>query len=105
MAKRRATMLHSCDHHVVVADHDRGQIIVGRPAKDGVALASGETLHHFNSQDGTLEEVYSHGHAPLDDVQSTAPETRDGPAQVATPAYRSGWDNIFGKPKGNAMLN
>ncbi len=57
------------------------------PLKDGQALPPGREVLCIEPLEGDLHKVTSlYGAKEL-----------SGPAQVATPAYRSGYDRIFGK--------
>ena len=50
-------------------------------AKDGQALLPGQTLYHTDHDGKVVSSVRAPG---------------VGPAKVNTPAYRNGWDRIFG---------
>ena len=52
-------------------------------AKDGQALLPGQVLYHID---------------PTGKVVSAIRASGTGPAKVSTPAYRQGWDRIFGNP-------
>ena len=66
------------------------------PAVDGKPIAPGSQLIYARQRPGTrmadVEVLY-------DPAASAAaePSGRSGPAKVATDAYRSGWDLIWGK--------
>lgn len=64
-----------------------------KPAVDGAPIPSGADYVHLTRCGEHLhgETLYSNSNS------SEKPVERSGPAKVATPAYRSGWDNIFGK--------
>ncbi len=72
---------HQGDHTV-----SHGVIV---PNKDGVSL--GDDAMILREREGS----------PLLDVVGTVGEMRKGPSQVATEAYRRGWDGVFGKPDRN----
>lgn len=83
----------------------KDKLILGPPAKDSgysfcvrtredkaelglvKRLKEGEPIHG--------EVVRLRGEAPVFDVESTGVDT-SGPPKVTTPAYRQGWDRIFG---------
>jgi hypothetical protein len=57
--------------------------------KDGQPIPEGAELIQVGAEDG---EGWR-------DVTTVYKSERSGPAQVATPAYREGYDRIFGKQK------
>lgn len=59
-----------------------------RRVEDGECLQPGDRVYYVD-EDGRVVDTFSTG---------------PGPAQVATPKYRNGWDAIFGK-KDSADLN
>ena len=57
-------------------------------AKDGQAMLPGQTLYHIDHDGKVVSAVRAPG---------------VGPAKVSTPAFRNGWDRIFGdRPVGQA---
>lgn len=61
--------------------------------KEGKPIAEGSEIMHVGAPDDEgwcdVDSLYRHG--------GEARATSDGPPQVATPAYREGYDRIFGK--------
>jgi len=74
--------------HVAARRSPDGEVrqVAIMPMRDGAPLSPGSEVAHVDEacEDGwhTLTSVY-----------------KSGPAQVATPAYREGYDLIFGKQK------
>ena len=69
----------------VYVDHETGEArSVSAAPTDGKALAPGRGLALISPDDDGV-------HVVMEDVVSPG-----GPAQVATPAYRSGWEQTFG---------
>lgn len=64
--------------------------------KDGQPIPEGVELIHVGAEDddGWRDVTTLYGREP----ERSAPE-RNGPAQVATPAYRNGYDRIFSKKR------
>jgi hypothetical protein len=64
-------------------------------AQDGAPVPPGADLVNLGPDDGSgwrpVETLYSSGETGARKAGG------DGPAQVATPAYRDGYDRIFGK--------
>lgn len=75
------------------------------PIKDGQPLSDGAEFLKIDGecQDGwhDVDVLYHHSAESHDEEYSEVPaeQARSGPAQVATPAYREGYDRIFGKQK------
>jgi len=68
----------------------------GRPIPEGAELVRVDPTCHDGWHDATV--LYSH--SALEPEPEEVEETHgSGPAQVATPAYREGYDRIFGKQK------
>jgi hypothetical protein len=76
-----------------------------RPLREGKPLVAGEVVRLERRQDNPqLHDVHvQHVIKPADvEAESAAPESRsdhNGPAQVATDAYRESWDRTFGAPR------
>lgn len=71
-------------------DHSE-QMATIQPARDGVPMVEGQeyiTASKVPRADGSYEVTGSYTHK--------------GPAQVATPNYRDGWDRTFNSPGGSA---
>lgn len=83
--------VHGASHAVLVAD-DGEVVSVGntREAASGEALRPGEDML-FVDADGYV----------VDRIEGP----RAGPPMVTTPAYRTGWDAVFGKRTTDAALN
>jgi len=70
-----------------------------RPMEEGKPLAEGAELVRLKPRAGTevpafdVERIYKREAAPA--------RTTKGPAKVATPAYRSNWETIFGAASSN----
>lgn len=67
-----------------------GELKDGRPIPEGAEFIKLARECHDGWHDATV--LYSHESAPNE-------QQRSGPAQVATPEYREGYDRIFGKQK------
>lgn len=64
----------------------------GMPLREGVSAPPGSQIIYCHKVEPGLHEVDD-----VVDVPGRAPALLDGPAQVATPAYREGYDRVFGK--------
>lgn len=83
-----------------------GKLSTGRygPVKEGRPLPEGAELLSVGEpdQDGWRDVTVLYRHERDDsgeDVEVAVSPDRSGPAQVATPAYRAGYDRIFGKTR------
>lgn len=76
------------DDHVVVerdtGDHKCAQLLVRH--KEGQPINT-EMIRLGGTDDPNVYEV----------TDSFDPRDHDGPVRVSTPAFRSGWDRVFGK--------
>ncbi len=77
------------------------QIIRARVAERTVEFGTLRPLRHGKPIEGELVSLRPRKDAPfVYDVKTELPDTRrptsDGPAQVASPEYRKGWDAIWG---------
>lgn len=64
-------------------DEDGDRLVTIRKMRDGETVAPGREVAHVGDADG-------------DGWQGVTTLYKSGPAQVATPAYREGYDRIFG---------
>jgi hypothetical protein len=70
-----------------------------RPVEEGKPLAEGAEIVRLKPRPGSqvpafdVERIYKREVAPARAVK--------GPAKIATPAYRSNWETIFGAPSSN----
>jgi hypothetical protein len=76
--------------HPFVRHHASHKIQVGL-AKEATPEEASQASLHLTHREGNLFDVQ-----PLSKGGSDAKPTK-GPSQVSTPAFRTGWDNIFGK--------
>ena len=79
------------DSHIGVRDRGDGNLELGsfRTARTGEAMSEGSELICVGEREGDTDWY---------DVTASYRHS-NGPAQVATPAYRAGYDRIFGKQK------
>jgi hypothetical protein len=76
---------------------DKLEAGVMKPVRDGEPLAGGAELVRLQQRD-------EHPRLFDVDVLATIPtRTASGPPQVATDAYRAGWEMIFGNGKGGDL--
>ena len=76
------------------ADHS-AQVGTLQQVRDGVPIPPGtEMVTAASRGDGSYEVTDSYVHG--------AAAAHGGPAQVATPDYRAGWDRVFNAPGGSA---
>jgi hypothetical protein len=90
-------------------DNEGFQILRRRGENAPVELGTMRPLREGKPIDGEVVSLRQRTDLPfLFDVKTELPEseskrgTSDGPAQVATPEYRKGWDAIWGRRSGSA---
>lgn len=90
---------------LVLGQHEDGTVQAVRNRKGAVELAALAPVEHGKPLTGEMIRLKEREGSPvLWDVETvyapTADVERRGPAQVATDAYRDGWDRIFGGDAG-----
>lgn len=80
------------DGRVYTRRHSDGRTSEGilYPMQDGMPIPEGGELVDVSPPDDD-------GWQDVESLYKSDRATSDGPAQVATPAYRAGYDRIFGK--------
>jgi hypothetical protein len=82
-------------------DMEGFQVVRRRAADRPLEFGTLRPLQEGKPVDGEVVSLRARKDAPnVYDVKVELPDTRstgDGPPQVATPEYRKGWDNIWGK--------
>jgi len=80
------------DGQSLMLRHGPGHVTLGTltPCRDGKPMFPGAELV-------TVDEEPD-GHLSCETLWSPNDGPSSGPAKVTTPAYRSGWDEIWGKP-------
>lgn len=90
-------ILGSHDDHAIVRRTRNGEEKIGCLAKtkDGVPIDPDKSYVHLEPREGEPNRYNV----------KTLYEGKKGPARAATPSYREGWDNIFGKKNKKLELN
>lgn len=70
---------------LLLDDGKEKKIVVVRETVDGEPLLPGETTYSLKGREGS------------DELEVVGEFTHEGPSRASTPAYRSGYDTIFGK--------
>jgi len=113
-AAAAATAPSSGDVALVFGKDEQGTHILRRRSEDAPVEAGVlRPLQSGKPIDGEVVSLSPRGDAPLlFDVKSVLPSpypagrpTSDGPAQVATDAYRKGWDAVWGRRRRDRSLN
>lgn len=86
-----------------------GQVEVGqlRAAEEGKPILGESVRLHPRAEHPRLVEIETLARGPLaarSKAAADAPATTKGPAQVASDAYRTGWESIFGAPRSGGSL-
>ena len=86
-----------------------GQVEVGelRAAEEGKPILGESVRLHRRAEHPRLVEVETLARGPLAPgarATSGPTTTAKGPAKVATEAYRTGWESIFGAPRSGGSL-
>lgn len=76
---------------VAVEHKDHEHLAVMERVKEGQHVGDAGSLWYCDSEGKATRVMGAGGVVP------SRPPGASGPAQVATPAYRAGWDAIFGK--------
>ncbi len=83
-----------------------GHVEVGelRAAPEGKPILGESVRLHPRADEPRICDVEVIAPSPIPRAKDTAGERGKGPAKVATPAYRSGWDAVFGAPRSRGDL-
>ncbi len=95
------------DKFKVVGKTEGGTAIIERTLDDGakvkslcITRAEAEGRDDVPTDAELVTAEYKGG-----EYHVQAAEAYKGPSRASSKAYRSGWDNIFGKPKRNSEVN
>jgi hypothetical protein len=86
------------DDYAIPVSMNNGEIVVNRHRPDHTwEQLSVRVLEHGKPIHGDIGEVFECTERPNGTYGLRSMEAKSGPAQVATNAYRAGWDTTFGK--------